>query len=53
MVLTIHDELLFDARRDELEPLKRLVTEEMEGAMQLTVPLKVELGQGDTWLAAH
>jgi DNA polymerase I len=53
MVLTIHDELVFDARTDELEPLKRLVTEEMEGAMELKVPLKVELGQGANWLEAH
>jgi DNA polymerase-1 len=53
MVLTIHDELVFDARTDELDALKRLVTEEMEGAMVLSVPLKVELGQGANWLEAH
>ena len=53
MVLTIHDELLFDARRDEVDQLSALVTEEMEQAMPLAVPLKVELGTGDNWLAAH
>ena len=53
MVLTIHDELLFDARRDEVERLKALVTEEMEGAMELEVPLKVEIGVGENWLEAH
>ncbi|MFQ5483587.1 MAG: DNA polymerase, partial [Nitrospinaceae bacterium] len=53
MILTIHDELLFDARRDELEPLKTLVTEEMESALELKVPLKVEIGQGANWLEAH
>ena len=53
MVLTIHDELVFDARRDELEALKALVIEEMEAAMELKVPLKVELGLGDNWLEAH
>ncbi len=53
MVLTIHDELLFDARVGELPRLKKLVTEEMEGAMELKVPLKVELGQGKNWLEAH
>jgi DNA polymerase-1 len=53
MVLTIHDELLFDARTDELKALQKLVTEEMEGAMELAVPLKVELGQGRNWLEAH
>jgi DNA polymerase-1 len=53
MVLTIHDELLFDARTDEVAPLQALVTEEMEAAMELAVPLKVELGQGRNWLEAH
>ncbi len=53
MVLTIHDELLFDARRDELEALTALVIAEMEAAMELKVPLKVEVGQGDNWLEAH
>ena len=53
MVLTIHDELLFDTRRDELEALKKLVAEEMRGAMELVVPLEVEMGTGDNWLAAH
>jgi DNA polymerase I len=53
MVLTIHDELVFDARKDELAPLRRLVTEEMEGAMELKVPLTVELGEGRNWLEAH
>ena len=53
MVLTIHDELLFDARRDEVDDLSALVTEEMEKAMTLKVPLKVELGLGDNWLEAH
>jgi DNA polymerase-1 len=53
MVLSIHDELVFDARKDELDDLKPLVTEAMEGAMQLKVPLKVDIGVGKTWLEAH
>ena len=53
MVLTIHDELLFDAHREETEVLTRLVTEEMENAMELTIPLKVDVGMGDNWLKAH
>ena len=53
MVLTIHDELLFDARRDEVDALKALIVAEMEGAMELKVPLKVEVGLGDNWLDAH
>jgi len=53
MVLTIHDELVFDARKEELEELKPLVIEAMEGAMKLKVPLKVDIGVGKTWLEAH
>ncbi|MCH8077968.1 MAG: DNA polymerase I, partial [SAR324 cluster bacterium] len=53
MVLSIHDELLFDAPREEVERLKVLVTEEMEGAMELKVPLEVEIGVGENWLEAH
>ena len=53
MVLSVHDELVFDARKDELEPLKKLVTETMEGAMELKVPLLAEVGVGNNWLEAH
>lgn len=53
MVLSIHDELLFDAPKDELEELTQLVREEMEQAISLRVPLKVELGIGKNWLEAH
>ena len=53
MVLSIHDELLFDAPREEVDRLKVLVTEEMEGAMELKVPLEVEIGVGENWLEAH
>jgi len=52
MVLSIHDELLFDARKDELGALKKLVVKEMEQAMELKVPLKVDLGEGENWLLA-
>lgn len=53
MILTVHDELLFDVPRTELETAKVLVRECMEGAMQLRVPLKVETGVGANWLEAH
>jgi DNA polymerase-1 len=52
MVLSIHDELLFDARRDELDSLRDMVVREMEQAMELKVPLKVDVGVGDNWLLA-
>lgn len=53
MILTVHDELLFDVPRAELEEASALVRECMEGAMQLNVPLKVETGSGANWLEAH
>ena len=52
MVLSIHDELLFDAPKNELKPLQKMVTEAMEGVMELNVPLKVDVGYGDNWLSA-
>jgi DNA polymerase-1 len=53
MILTVHDELVFDAPGDEVEELKRLVAHEMENAMPLSVPLKVETGSGPNWSEAH
>ena len=53
MILTVHDELLFDVPRTELEEASALVRECMEGAMRLRVPLKVDLGTGPNWLEAH
>jgi DNA polymerase-1 len=53
MILQVHDELLFEARITELEKLKKLVKEEMLGAIRLEVPLEVEIGTGDNWLEAH
>jgi DNA polymerase-1 len=50
MLLQVHDELIFEAPPSELEPLKRLVKEEMEGAATLAVPLLVEIGTGPNWL---
>ncbi|NVK05161.1 MAG: DNA polymerase I [Flavobacteriia bacterium] len=53
MLLQVHDELVFDARRDELERLEKLVVEEMQSAVELDVPLIVETGTGEDWLEAH
>jgi DNA polymerase-1 len=53
MILTVHDELLFDVPRAELDEASALVRECMEGAMRLRVPLKVDLGSGPNWLEAH
>ncbi len=53
MALQVHDELVFDVHTDELEKIKTLVKSEMENAMQLEVPLIVDIGIGSNWLEAH
>ncbi len=53
MLLQVHDELVFDIFKPELEPLKNLIKTEMENAYSLTVPLEVDLGVGENWLEAH
>lgn len=49
MVLQVHDELIFDVEPTELEEMKVLVQEQMEGAVKLSVELKVEMGTGYNW----
>jgi DNA polymerase-1 len=54
MILQVHDELLFDARKDELEALKALIMDKMTNAIpNLKVPILVEIGSGENWLEAH
>jgi DNA polymerase-1 len=53
MILQIHDELLFDAVPEELEMLEKIVVEEMESVMTLSIPLTVECNHGNNWLEAH
>ena len=53
MVLQVHDELIFDVPRPEVEALAALVTTCMQDAMTLNVPLVADYGVGDNWLAAH
>ncbi len=53
MLLQVHDELVFDVYKPELENIKTLVKTEMENAYKLEVPLDVDLDIGDNWLEAH
>ncbi|NNL01973.1 MAG: DNA polymerase I, partial [Eudoraea sp.] len=53
MLLQVHDELVFDIYKQELEDLKVIIKTEMENAYELLVPLDVELGIGENWLEAH
>jgi DNA polymerase-1 len=53
MLLQVHDELVFDIHKSELESLKVLIKERMETALSISVPLEVEVGMGENWLEAH
>lgn len=55
MILQVHDELVFDARKDEVDKLKPLILECMQSALPLPneVPVIAEVGQGTNWLEAH
>jgi DNA polymerase-1 len=53
MLLQVHDELVFDAHKEELEIIKPIIKFEMENAFKMSVPLDVEIGIGNNWLEAH
>lgn len=53
MLLQVHDELVFDVYKPELEEVKTLIKTEMESAYPLDVPLVVDMGVGQNWLEAH
>ena len=53
MLLQVHDELVFDAHKEELEIIKPIIKYEMENAFKMSVPLDVEVGIGENWLQAH
>ena len=49
MLLQVHDELIFEVPKDELELMKDIVKEKMESVVELKVPLKVDMGSGSNW----
>jgi len=53
MTMQVHDELVFDVIRTEKEVMKAIIQDKMANAIKLTVPIVVEIGEGDNWLAAH
>jgi DNA polymerase-1 len=53
LILSIHDELVFEVREDEIVEMETLIKDEMEHVITLAVPLKVSLGSGPNWAAAH
>lgn len=53
MTLQVHDELVFDAHKEELETIIPIITHCMKTALELPVPVKVDIGVGANWLEAH
>ncbi len=53
MSLQVHDELLFELPELELNSVTKIVREEMEGAVKLSTPVKIDIGYGRNWADAH
>jgi DNA polymerase I len=53
MILQVHDELVFDVHKPELETVKAIVEENMKNAIKMQVPVEVEMNTGNNWLEAH
>jgi len=53
MLLQVHDELVFDVPKEEINTLQEMVKKEMENAFEINVPLIVDIGIGNNWLEAH
>lgn len=53
MILQVHDELVFDIYKPELETVKSIVKQQMLNALQLEVPIEVSINEGENWLIAH
>jgi len=53
MLLQVHDELVFEVKEDELDAARDLIRHEMENAVALSVPVRVDIGYGRNWAEAH
>jgi len=53
MILQVHDELIFEVPDNEVGMIKGLVKKEMEGVLELSVPIRVDIGAGKNWDEAH
>ncbi len=53
MLLQVHDELVFEVKKTELEKVNKIVMDKMKNAIKLNVPIEVEVGVGDNWFEAH
>ena len=53
MTMQVHDELVFDVLKSEVEQMKTIITNRMKTAIKTEVPIEIEIGEGENWLAAH
>jgi DNA polymerase-1 len=53
MIMQVHDELVFDVPKNEIDSFKNIILERMKTAIQMRVPIEVEIGEGKNWLEAH
>ncbi|MFA4852130.1 MAG: DNA polymerase, partial [Bacteroidales bacterium] len=53
MIMQVHDELVFDVHKDEIDIVKQIVQDKMKHAIEMDVPIEVEMSTGDNWLEAH
>ena len=53
LLLQVHDELLVEAHLEETQRVKEILAEEMHGAAKLSVPLEIDMKQGENWYEAH
>jgi DNA polymerase-1 len=53
MTMQVHDELVFDVLKTEVEAMKAIISYRMKTAIKTTVPIEIEIGEGGNWLEAH
>ena len=53
MTMQVHDELVFDVPKAEIEIMKKIIESRMKNAIDMKVPILVEVGEGSNWLEAH
>ncbi len=53
MIMQVHDELVFDIPKSEIQLFKEIIQDKMTNAIKTNVPLVVEIGEGKNWLEAH
>jgi DNA polymerase-1 len=53
MTMQVHDELVFDVLKTEVEQMKAIISHRMKTAIKTNVPIEIEIGEGENWLAAH